>query len=322
MKFLEKQIIKYKNTSLRIVYYHVISDDNPDYYFSDKALTIKSFREHIKFFKKNYDVISLEEALYLASQNKTLKKKLVITFDDGFKGNYSLIAPILNDAKITATFFIISSCLDNADLMWRNKILLFEKYKKENIHRVLEDVSNEFKLEKPTSKQDILQWSLASWPMKDKEQIVNKIWKLLMPFSLKEYLIKESPYCSTEEIKELSNAGFGIGSHSHTHPIFSKLNYEDFSNEILICSNILTSIIGKEISCFSYPFGIRSSNEFEKKFCKSTSRSWTFLGTKNRLNNYTNNFETWERDNVEFSNFQMKLRFVYLPVFRSLINKK
>lgn len=322
MKFLEKHIVKYRDSSLRIVYYHVISDDNPEYYFPNKALSVRDFKEHIQFFKKKYDIISLEEALYLSSQNLSLKNKLVITFDDGFKENYSLIAPILNEVKVSATFFIISSCIDNADLMWRNKILLFEKYKKENIHKIVDDISDEFSLNKPTSKQNILQWSFQEWPMKDKEKIVNRLWERVMPFQLKEYLEKVNPYCTAKEIKELSDAGFGIGSHSHTHPIFSRLNYEDFSTEILKCTSILTSITKKEISCFSYPFGDRSSSDFERKFSRLDSKKWTFLGTKNRLNNYANNFETWERDNIEFSKLQMKLRFLYLPIYRSLTTKK
>ncbi|MFY0631403.1 MAG: polysaccharide deacetylase family protein [Flavobacteriaceae bacterium] len=321
MKFIENQIIKYKGSSLRIVYYHIISDSNPEHYFSNKALSIKNFRNHIRFFKQNYDIITLDEALHLSSHNETLKNKLVITFDDGFKENYSIIAPILDEEKISATFFIISSCIDNADLMWRNKILLFEKYKKGNIAKIIDDISRDFKLKKPTKKQDILQWSFEAWPMDIKEKIVNKLWHEIMPYQLEEYLQETNPYCSAKEIKELSDAGFGIGSHSHTHPIFSRLNYKDFSYEISKSTDILTSIIEKEISSFSYPFGVRSNAELENQFCIESSKKWTFLGTKNRLNNYVNNYDRWERDNIEYSNLQMKLRFLYLPLYRSLILK-
>ena len=33
------------------------------------------------------------------------------------------------------------------------------------------------------------------------------------------------------------------------------------------------------------------------------------LGTKNRLDNFSNNLNIWERDNVEFSNLMMKFDF-------------
>ena len=125
IRFIENQVLNYRSFSLRIVYYHIISDSDPEYYFPNKALSIQEFRDHIKFFKRRYDIISIEEAIELSDNNQSLKNKLVITFDDGFQENYSIIAPILFENNVRATFFLISSCIDNQDIMWRNKILLF-----------------------------------------------------------------------------------------------------------------------------------------------------------------------------------------------------
>ena len=312
------KVVNYKKSSVRIVYYHIISNNNPEYYFPNKALGVEDFRRQIKFFKKNFQVIKLDEALNLAFEGKSLKNKLVITFDDGFKENYSVIAPILDEEKISATFFMISSCLDNKDLMWRNKVLLFEKYKTEDIRNVLYGLSEDFNLPKVKENQSILEWSFSAWPMNIKEDIVNRLWKLAMPMKISEYLEKHTPYCTSKEVKELHDSGFGIGSHSHTHPIFSKLTYEDFSDEILTCASRLSSIIGDDVFTFSYPFGNRASKDFEDKFHAMQPNNWTFLGTKNRLNNFANNYKEWERDNIEYTNFQMKIRFLYLPIYRSL----
>tara|TARA_X000000368_G_scaffold417439_1_gene413842 strand:+ start:9558 stop:10457 length:900 start_codon:yes stop_codon:yes gene_type:complete len=299
----------------------LISDTNPEYYFKNKALSINEFRKHIKFFKKHYEIIKLEEALKICEENKSLENKLVITFDDGFKENYSKVAPILYDEGISATFFMITSCIDNRDLMWRNKILLFEKHKTKNIRQILDSVSLDFNLPKIRNNQTILDWSFYVWPMKKKEQIVNKLWELIMPVKLEDYLIEKKPYCSIAEIKEMYESGFEIGSHSHTHPIFNQLNYDDFYDEIIKSGNILSSIIGSKVRNFSYPFGNRASEDFENKFNLKYLKKWSFLGTKNNLNNLTHNHSKWERDNLEFTNLQMKTRFLFLPIFRSLKGK-
>lgn len=314
-----KNVLKYKNSSLRIVYYHLISDNSPEYYFNNKALSVNEFRKHIKFFKKHFEIIKLEEALKICEQNSSLQNKLVISFDDGFRENYSTIAPILADEGISATFFMITDCIDNRNLMWRNKILLFEKYKNKNIRKILDKVSLDFKLPNIKNNQNMMDWSFKVWPMQKKEQIVNYLWKHIMPIKLEDYLKEKKPYCSITEIKELHKSGFEIGVHSDTHPIFNKLNYDDFSNEIIKSGNIISSIIGNKSRNFSYPFGIRASEDFENKFNSKYQKKWSFLGTKNMLNNFTHNHNKWERDNLEFSNIQMKIRFLYLPIYRSLI---
>lgn len=318
IRFIENQVLNYRSSSLRIVYYHIISDSDPEYYFSNKALSVQGFRDHIKFFKRRYDIISLEEAIQLSENNQSLKNKLVITFDDGFQENYSIIAPILVENDIRATFFIISGCVDNQDLMWRNKILLFDKYVQNMNTDILQEISQEFQISPPEQNQDLMQWSFSHWPMRIKEDLVNKIWEKTMLFSLSEYLEKHKPYCTRDQLIELSNEGFGIGSHSHTHPIFSRLTFDEFSEEIETSTEILEKIIDKEITTFSYPFGNRSDRKFEIQLQQNTGKKWVFLGTKNGLNNFASNSIQWERDNLEHSNLEMKLRFLYLPIYRSL----
>lgn len=322
IRFIENQVLNYRSCSLRIVYYHIVSDSNPEHYFSNKALSVQGFRDHIKFFKRRYDIISLDEAIQLADNNQSLKNKLVITFDDGFHENYSIIAPILLENNIRATFFVISGCIDNQDLMWRNKILLFNKYVENMSSDLIQEISHEFEVSPPEKDQDLMQWSFLHWPMSKKELLVNRIWEQTMPFSLSSYLEKHKPYCTKSQIIELSNEGFGIGTHSHTHPIFNRLSFDEFSEEIELSTKILEKIIGKEINTFSYPFGERSDVKFETQFQEKTNKKWVFLGTKNKLNNFVSNSMQWERDNIEHSNLEMKLRFLYLPIYRSLKKMK
>jgi len=314
-----KLLIKYKQNSLRIVYYHMISNVKPDYYFNNKGISLKLFKSQISFYKSHYEIISLEKALSLAKKNICLKNKLVITFDDGFVENYSIVAPILLSEKITATFFFTTNCIDNKDLMWRNKLVVIQKHILESHISKINKFSDLFNVINLNFNDSLLEWSKNHWPMSIKEVFVNKIWDIVMPYTLTHYLKENKPYCSSAQIKELSNLGFSIGSHSLSHPMFNKLDYESFSNEIISSSLILSKIINKEVKLFSYPFGERSIKLHEEKFLKLNKSNWIFLGTKNYLNNFSNNYNFWERDNVEFNNFFMKLRFAYFPIIRSFI---
>ena len=198
-KFL-KYLLNYKSDSLRIVYYHMVSDVNHKYYFANKSITPESFYEQLLYLKKNFEIISFKEAFYLIDNKKKIDKKLVLTFDDGFKENYSVIAPILSELNITGAFFFISNCIDNKDLMWRNKLLLLE----ENItNKSLYETSIRFKIPKIKKNQNLLSWSLNTWPMNKKEEIVNTLCDEYLPYKVEDFLEANSPYCTSEEIKRL-----------------------------------------------------------------------------------------------------------------------
>lgn len=316
---LNKYLLNYRSESLRIVYYHMVSEIEHSYYFPNKAISPYLFRKQIRFFRKHYDIISLNQAIQMSKENISLKKKLVITFDDGFRENHSIIAPILSDEKITATFFLITNCIDNRDLMWRNKLIIINNIiKKSKTESILNDFHNVFHINRVRKRENLLSWSDRTWQMKNKEKYVNYLWNKLGLKPLEEFLGENRPYMTKGEIIELLNEGFSIGSHSLSHPNFSKLNYDEFLEEIVESVKILEYIFNIKINTFSYPFGERANPEFEGKLTgKFPSMINTFLGIKNSLNN--NESIRWERDNLEFSDQEMMFRFSILPIIRKII---
>lgn len=316
---LFKSLINYKSDSLRIIYYHVVSEKNFPYYFNNKTITPDEFELQINIFKKYYEIISLNEALEFAKNRQSLKNKLVITFDDGFKENYTIIAPILLKYKITGTFFLIGNCLNNKDLMWRNKLLVINKTEKNRLSKVIKYNSRKFQINLKGYK-NLMDWSFKYLPMEKKENIVNSIWSETMDISVKEYLDKYNPYLTQIQIKEMSAAGFEFGSHSMSHPIFTKISYDNFKYEILTSINLIQEITNKRVFSFSYPFGLRANNEYEQKLLEEKpSLLDTFLGTRNKLNNFENNITQWERDNLEFTYEIAISRFLILAKFRNKI---
>jgi peptidoglycan/xylan/chitin deacetylase (PgdA/CDA1 family) len=58
------------------------------------------------------------------------------------------------------------------------------------------------------------------------------------------------------EVKELQDAGFYIGSHSHTHPMLASLtNEEEIENELTISSARIQEKLGQIPATISYPIG-------------------------------------------------------------------
>jgi len=315
--FLLNRLINYKSDSLRIVYYHIVSKNNYPYYFDNKAISIDEFREQIIFFKKKFDVISMSEAIRLANNNDSLKKKLVITFDDGFIDNYNVAAPVLKELNCSATFYLIGNCIDNKDLMWRNKLLLISNVDSAILTKGLKRVAEEYELSLD-GYQNLMSWSSDAIPMHKKEEVVNSLWEYSMNISVKEYLSRFKPYMTSQQILELDSQGFEFGIHSMSHPNFSRLTYKEFRDEILNSKKIIDGLVDKKVTTFTYPFGQKPSIAFEQRLLKENPDVIEiFFGTRNKLKNIPENLITWERDNMEHPFTIALSRFLLVSIIRS-----
>lgn len=65
-------------------------------------------------------------------------------------------------------------------------------------------------------------------------------------------------HLSADQIRELSQSGWEIGSHSVNHRPLPYLNTNLLHSELTYSSQILSSIINQNIDALSYPFGIQS----------------------------------------------------------------
>jgi len=99
--------------NLPILMYHSVSPKpNP----SIELLIVKpeTFRRQMRFLKEhNYNVVPLSEIADLIKNNKKIPPRtLAITFDDGYKDNYTYAFPILKEYNFPATVFVIVNEID------------------------------------------------------------------------------------------------------------------------------------------------------------------------------------------------------------------
>ncbi|EGT3615143.1 polysaccharide deacetylase family protein [Clostridium perfringens] len=168
--------------NIPVLCYHDVTSNNPDN--NGLLISPEKFKEQLQYLKdNNYTPITLDELYdYLRNNKEIPEKPVVITFDDGYKGNYEYAYPILKEFKFPATMFVIANYVGGSDFM------------------------------------------------------------------------------TTEQIKEMSNNGIEIESHTSKHDDLSKLN-ETEQVETLKNSKIsLEKIIEKPVNFIAYPFGRYNSN--------------------------------------------------------------
>jgi peptidoglycan/xylan/chitin deacetylase (PgdA/CDA1 family) len=63
------------------------------------------------------------------------------------------------------------------------------------------------------------------------------------------------PILTTEQIKEMAEAGIDFGSHSFSHRSLVELDTEELEKEVKGSKTALEELLGKQIESFSYPYG-------------------------------------------------------------------
>lgn len=107
-----------RKNKLVILRYHSVSD------FRRHEVNVKiyRFRKQMEFLVKHYKPVSLKVAMEALRNNKQLPRNSVaVTFDDGYKDNYTNAYPILKEFSIPAMIFL------SAGFVGTNNILPHDK---------------------------------------------------------------------------------------------------------------------------------------------------------------------------------------------------
>ncbi len=216
------------------------------------------FSRIIEFLAKQYAVVPLEHFLTDPSSFKSKKQIATISFDDGYKDNIEFAAPILQQYKCPASFYIVTDCIDRNIPTWTYLIDAF--FQQTSKYKLLLDhdfVPSKFKTVQFNSSQSdqTLVKGIKPWM----KSLSNPQRVLITNEILQQFDDVELPaekMMSWDDIRQMDNNGFIIGSHSHTHPMLASLQQEtEITDELKISAGRIKVELGKMPLTISYPIG-------------------------------------------------------------------
>lgn len=103
-----------RKNRLVILRYHSVGD------FRGHEVNVRTsaFKKQMKFIAEQYEIISLQKAVEYLKKGKGLPKKAVaVTFDDGYKDNYTNMYPILKELRMSATIFLTAGYIGTEKIL-------------------------------------------------------------------------------------------------------------------------------------------------------------------------------------------------------------
>lgn len=226
-------------------FYHVVSDtDLPHLKHLYPVLTTGQFEKQLDFILRNFRPASYE---ILLQNSLPVERSFVLTFDDGLRQVHDVVAPILLRKGIPATFFLNTGFLDNRSMFYRLKVSLL-------IEQLLNGKNKALEMEvKESCKRNLIEYRQ---PM-DLKRITDQNKQLLdelTEIDFRDFLAKEQPYLTTEEVHRLRKQGFTVGAHSVNHPYYPSLSQEERVRETLESVRFVKKEFGMNDGLFSFPY--------------------------------------------------------------------
>ena len=237
-----------------LCYHRVLKKSNMDIEFSplkNLAVSETYFIEQMKFLKKNYNIISMDQLInHLSSNSKEFV--IAITFDDGYKDNYYHALPILDFYNIPATIFITTRFPEKeCEMYWYE---LWELIKKK---KIISFTNNNqlfsYNLKSPRKKINAFNSICNIIKMED----FNAQKEIMLKIRGNNKTLDYSNIClNWDEIIQISKSpNITIGSHGHSHLSFGTLKVNQIKSDLKHSKNLLENHIGIKINHFAYPFG-------------------------------------------------------------------
>jgi peptidoglycan/xylan/chitin deacetylase (PgdA/CDA1 family) len=247
------------------------------------AVTPENFAAHLDILREIATPISLADLIRATRASTAPKSAVAITFDDGYADNLDLASPLLHARDIPATVFVATAGCDNAcEFFWDDldRIFLQPGELPQSLHLEIGSATLDLALDDdadysataaerhkswnvtltdhPTARHRAYRALCAALHHATIDQRRRALQQLHDWSGLTTYPRPSHRMMTPAQLRELTRTGLiKVGGHTVHHPLLSRESPEIQQREIQDCKTALQSILEREVTTFSYPFGGR-----------------------------------------------------------------
>ena len=272
-KYLSRRL---RSKVLVLMYHRVLETDQMRSSSSHPGIIVSAatFEMHVCFLQQNFKILSLEDFLeHINNRVPFEDRSCLITFDDGWRDNYTHAFPILKKYVAPAVVFLTTGFIGTERVFWQERfadvVSRIGNPSHENIEAVLADFPElRDKLRQlflsgpePHSGQiSTLSGQVKNFPQARIETLLARLNSLAGAPAKSAFGDRE--FLSWDEIREMAAGGIEFGSHGVNHAILT-VDDDLAAAEIAASKAEIEERLGRHVSAFSYPNGNYSEKVVE-----------------------------------------------------------
>lgn len=259
----------HRNQAL-VLTYHGVLQSGSENYVNRNCVSAAMFEMQMRWLKKHYSVLPIPEILDgLQNRRKLPQYTAGITFDDGFRNNYTVAFPILIKYNLPATIFLTTDFIGQKEKkLWTERVdtiiqtaTMRRLSLQMNGDLITFDVSN--KDAKELASDNIRKY-LKSINPPERERKIRSLEMQVEPHrECIEEVEERYDFLTWDEIGAMSEGGISFGSHTTSHAILATLSTEEVEAEIEQSKIEIESHLKRSCDLFSYPNG--SERDFTRR---------------------------------------------------------
>lgn len=237
-----------------VLAFHRVRPDGEalDSYDTCPSLPTGVFRCLLKWLKSQFEILPLEE---LVRSRNVSRPAAAVTFDDGWRDNFSLAYPVLRELNIPATVFVTTAKIGSSSPFWQ-QILgnLFRgataepaSYHARGLRQALA-TGSDASFTPRTYRATVAKWKAL--PLAEVDRRLSQTgWS---PSANSEHT---RCFLSVDEIREMAREGISFGSHTVNHLILPVQPSDIRRRELAKSRQDLEAILGTSVTTIAYPNG-------------------------------------------------------------------
>ena len=218
------------------------------------------FERHVRFLKRYFELVSQPDTD--RPRQPGAKGRVLLTFDDGFRNNAEIVAPILRKYEAPAIFFISSRHATPGKYLWFSYLCALERHFPGSALSFRGELFNMSQSERQRSIQQLRKRLLGMIP--HPAAMYNAIEDDLPPledFVSETDLARSYAGMSAEQVAELAaDPLFAVGVHTIDHPFLTRCEAAEVSRQIEGNRAWLENASGRKCDTIAYPNGDYDSN--------------------------------------------------------------
>lgn len=285
-----------------VINFHRISEKKTKFHDDLIELSPTEFCKQIEWLARRVDFLS-EEDLYKAP--KPGRPKMLLTFDDGYRDNFEIVAPILTKLGVPAIFFVAPGMIDNRSLGAWDRIAYLVKTTKQQTFR-FRGKSYDIAKDRIDVLRSLSKQARVSLP--EQGQLIEAELSKILECEPAPHGLMDNELMTWDQLRSLRKLGFAIGGHGLHHRPLSSLSLEDQEDEILTTkSRLEEEQLGPR--SFSFPFGSSDSYSRETREL-AVEAGFSFVFSFSGYANSLRKFDPTRLDRVPFKSSREKYNFL------------
>ncbi|HEY7497053.1 MAG TPA: polysaccharide deacetylase family protein [Vicinamibacterales bacterium] len=259
-------------SSAVVLVYHRIVDEPPDLLdYSPSGMCVRrdAFDAQMAYLSRHYTAIPLSELAQRVSDQRTLDDRLcAVTFDDGWRDNYTHAFPILKKHNVPATIFLATNFVDGGSWFWEERLkYVLAHVMQRHLDRAIAaselsavsevlarlELSAILAMGLPRFRQFLSAHvtTLRAKPEAERARVMDALEGLIKLESLRE----PRRFMNWDEIREMEAAGMHFGAHTVSHVNLERSEQAAAEREIAGSKSRTEASLANAAPVFAYPFG-------------------------------------------------------------------